>query len=411
VIFRRHSITLPGIIYIGITAFVMVAALNSGTNLLYITFGLMTGAFVASAFLSSLSLRRMDVRRIMADHVVAGEPSIIQYQVTNKKRFWPCFAVRIAEARVDHTLAEVPEGYSLHIAPGKSVNIMTRLVAQRRGVLHLSDIRLVCSFPFGFVNRTLLLRRPESIVVYPRIGALNRHLALRCRESTESGTMTSSVRRGNDEFYGLREYRAGDNIRSIHWRSTARTGQLTIREMACNAPPQMIVVLDLRHWREDPQALLPTASSTSPAPAGGKIERAIELAATLLCYAFIENFAVALTIAGSGEQSPPIPQMGRDARATLLHRLASLDAQRISPTSAFPFPNRLVGRAEFVVISLRSQDPHRDLLPPHVQFTLLALDSPEADTWVHFLSANETLRILRESSPKPPAIVPAATTR
>ena len=402
--FRRNHITAPGMIFLGITTFVMVAALNSGTNLLYLAFGLMLGAFLASAFLSRLSLKQIDVRRVMTDHVVTGEPAIIQYQLTNRKRFWPCFAIRIAETNIDSHLSEAPQGYCMHIAPGKSANILARLVASRRGLVALTDIRLTCSFPFGFVSRTVLLHRPEPLVVYPRIGTLNRHLALRCRESTETGTMTSSVRRGNDEFYGLREYRAGDNIRSIHWRSTARTGQLTIREMASNAPPQMVIVLDLRRWRDHPDALV--------GPDGpGQVERAIELAASLLCYAFLENFAVALAVAGSGSDVPPIPQMGREARATLLHRLAILDPQKLDDHSAIPIPNRLAGRAEWVIISLRRDDPMRDLLPSSARHTQLALDSPEAATWVHFLSGHETLRILRESQPAHASIVPNAATR
>lgn len=419
--FKRHSITLPGLTYLGVTAFVMIAALNSGTNLLYITFGIMTGAFVASAFLSALSLRNVDARRVMTDHVVAGEPAIIQYHLSNKKRFLPCFALRVIEhvpRGAEPALAEIPQGYTLHIAPGKSATIMARLVADRRGLVHLSDIRLSCSFPFGFVKRTLLLHHPEELVVYPRIGALNRHLALQCRDSAESGTMTSSVRRGNDEFYGLREYRAGDNIRSIHWRSTARTGQLTIREMAANAPPQLIVLLDLRHWREDPAALttpddpgLDRSAGEVAGAAGGKIERAIELAASVLCYAFLENFATALAIAGAHEQHPPIPHMGREARAKLLHQLAVLRPESLDDNSAFPLPNRIVSRAEWVVISLRGQKPAHDLLPPSARFTHLSLDSPDAPNWVHFPSAHETLRILREATPAFPTIVPPAPSR
>jgi len=397
--FRRYSITFPGLIFLGITTFVMVAALNSGTNLLYLAFGLMFGAFIASALLSRVSLKKVEARRIMSDHVIAGEPAIIQYHLTNRKRFWPCFAIRVAETNFDADLVEYPRGYCLHIAPGKSVSVIGRLVADRRGLITLSDIRLRCSFPFGFVSHTIFIRRPEPLIVYPRIGTLNRHLALRCREATESGTMTSSVRRGNDEFYGLREYRAGDNIRSIHWRSTARTGQLTIREMASNAPPQMIVVLDLRHWRESPDSL-----------AGGKIERAIELAAALLCYAFLENFAVALAIAGTDSDVPPIPQMGREARATLLHRLAILDIQTING-STIPIPNRLAGRAEWVIISLHRADSISDLLPGNASYTHLPLDSPDAPNWVHFLSGHETLRLLREVQPKASSIVPNAAGR
>src|SRR5262249_52445077 len=127
-----------------------------------------------------------------------------------------------------------------------------RLMALRRGLVDLSEIELATTFPLGFVRCAMRLHVPQEMIVYPRIGMLNRYLALQYRESIETGTMTSNRRGGHDEFYGVREYRPGDNVRAIHWRSTARTGELMMRETAANAPPQMIVVLNIRTAREQP---------------------------------------------------------------------------------------------------------------------------------------------------------------
>ena len=208
---RNHTITPSGFIFLGIIAFVFIAAINSGTNLLFLALGLMIGGFIVSALLARVSLNKLSVRRIMTDHVVAGEPADLQYEVINRKRRWPCFSIHVTESLPDGTmpLAKAPRAYALHIPPGKSITIGAILLAPHRGVIHLQDIRMACSFPFGFVRHRVIVQQPDELVVYPRIGTLNRYLALRCRDATESGTMTSSIRRGNDEFYGLREYRAG----------------------------------------------------------------------------------------------------------------------------------------------------------------------------------------------------------
>jgi uncharacterized protein (DUF58 family) len=385
---RRHEVTLAGFVFFGITLFVMVAAINSQTNILFLAFGLMLGGLIVSGLLSWISLRNVDIKRIMANHVVAGEPAEIQYLLTNKKRRWPCFAVRITEVKASSALAQVPDGYCLHIPGQRTATVTTRLLATRRGAITLSDIRVTCSFPFGFLKHAIHLHLPEQLVVYPRIGVLNRHLALRYREAIETGTMTSNVRGGNDEFYGLREYRSGDNIRSIHWRSSARTNQLMIREMAANAPPQAIIVLNLRGMQDIID--LPQRAAS--------VERAIELAASLICYGFLENFAVALAIAGVDTQTPPIPQMGREARANLLRRLAVLDPEKIEPQAGLAIPNRLAGRAEWIIVTLHQSDDYRDLIPssPATSHTLLALDAAGSETWLHFLTGLDTLRILRE---------------
>jgi uncharacterized protein (DUF58 family) len=387
--FRNHRVTYSGMIFVAITGFVCIAAMNSGTNLLYLALGLMVGGLVVSALIARLSLSGVEARRIMSDHVVARESADIHYQITNKKRYWPCFAVRVTEAvpKERRGLLEAPTGYALHVPAQKSVTVPTRLLAVRRGLIHLSDIQLTCSFPFGFVEHAVIIPHPQNLIVYPRIGTLNRHLALRCLDATESGTMTSGVRRGNDEFYGVREYRSGDNMRSIHWRSSARMGELMIREMANNAPPQMIVVLNVRRWR-------------TMANGEDRVERAVEVAASVLCYAFLENFAAALAIAGAEGDVPPKPQMGRESRSMLLHRLATLNLDDVQEEGkGVPMPNRLRARAEWVIITLKSTDRIDDLHPPGAAPLVLALDAPDHEEWVQFVSGDETLRILRESPP------------
>jgi uncharacterized protein (DUF58 family) len=340
---------------------------------------------------SSWTLRRIRIERDFGHHVMALDRADIEYRFRSGKQFWPTMALHFRE--VHEELAEAPRGFVLHLPARDSapVTVATHLVARRRGVLRLHAVEVSTSFPFGIVKRTRWLDVPQEMVVYPRMGLLNRRLALEYREAVESGAMTSNRRGGNDEFYGVREYRAGDNIRSIHWRSTARTGEFMIREMAANAPPQLIVVLNLRSWRsreDGPETL----------------ERAIELAASLVCYGYFENFAVGLAIAGLPEQSVITPRMGRDARGAMLRQLALIDAGRIDPGRAIEFPNRIAGRAEWVVVTLHSEDAVRDLFPAHARHdgagmghrTTLSLDAPDAASWIRFLSAQDAQRLLRE---------------
>src|SRR5690349_9346465 len=80
---RPHEVTLAGFVFFGITLFVMIAAVNSQTNLLFLAFGLMLGGLIVSGLLSWISLRNVEIKRLMSDHVVAGEPAEIQYLLTN----------------------------------------------------------------------------------------------------------------------------------------------------------------------------------------------------------------------------------------------------------------------------------------------------------------------------------------
>ncbi len=400
---RKREVTFAGIIFISITFFVMIAAMNSQNNLLFWAFGLMLGGIVIAYVGSWAMLRRLDVRRSLADYAVSGQPLQLQYILTNRKHRLPCFAIGITETRPLGPITRFPSAFALHLAPGQTVTVMSQLVPAQRGLITLPEIRLSCSFPFGFLRHAVLVPRPQSVVVYPRIGVLNRRLALRYREAVTTGTMTSNIRGGCDEFYGLREYRPGDNVRSIHWKYTARTGEIMVRELTSNAPPQMVIVLNLRNWRT-----LPDGAALA--------ERAIELAASLVCYGSVENFAVALAIAGDPDETVPVPVMGRESRRRHLHHLAVLDRERIEPTRGLRKPGRVTSRAEWLYVTLARTDDLRDLKPATAGArgddgsatgggpgafgnlgTVLAVDDPDSANWLHFLTHTDAHRLLRES--------------
>jgi uncharacterized protein (DUF58 family) len=393
----KHRITFAGFVFTGVTVFVLVAAVNSQSNLLFWAFGLMLGGLILSGLLSWMMLRNLEVRRVAEESVVAGLPANVHYVLTNGKKRWPAFAVQVKEAQFSGELSTVPDGYCLHVGPGGMSTMMTQMVARRRGRLRLKSVEISCAFPFGFLAHAVYVDAPREILVYPRIGQLNSRLAMRYRETITSGTMTSSMRGGNDEFYGLREYRPGDSVRAIAWKRSARTGEVVVREMTANAPPQMMVVLNLRTWRD-----LPTALERQE-----KVEKAIELAASLLCYGSMENFAVGLLIAGLAGQEAASPQMGREARSRSLAKLATLNPDEIHAESPRMEPSRLARRAEWIVVTLTADDEVRGLVPPGASSTVMRLDDPDTDTWVHFVGSLGALRILRSTVGKDP---PASAT-
>ena len=380
----RHRVTFAGLIFTGVTAFVMVAAVNSQSNLLFWALGLMVGGLFLSGVLSWMMLRKLTVRRIAESGAVAGLPANVHYVLSNGKKRWPAFAVRVREANFDGQLSGIPDGYCLHVGPKGSVTMMTQLIAPHRGRVLLRDVEISCAFPFGFLAHSIYANQERQVVVFPRIGVLSSRLASRYRETITSGSMTSSMRGGQDEFYGLREYRPGDSVRAIHWKRSARTGEIVVREMTANAPPQMIVALNLRTWRDLPDGR-------------EKAERAIELAASLLCYGSVENFAIGLVIPGLPDQAAPTTQMGRDVRARLLEQLAVLQPEQIGSTAAPPQSGRLGRRAEWIVVTLAATDAIDDIVPPGGSSSTMALDAPDAATWIHFVAGPDALRMLRQA--------------
>ena len=368
--FRKYfELPLAGLIFAATTAFVLLAAVNSQTNLLFVFFGVMLGCLLLSWVVPSRLLAGLEITRRVVDHAAAGERIDVHYEIHNARRFWPTLALAIREPGAGDRLLQHPEGYCLHVSAGQTQTVMTHMIARRRGVLQLQEIQLSCAFPFGFVNRLMYRSAGQKVVIYPRMGTLNRQVLLRARESATLGTLSSPLRGGPDEFYGLREYRAGDPVRAIHWKRSARTGDLVIRELTSNVTPQLIVVLDLRGW---------------PAVADGsaRAERGIELAAAVIAHALMENFAVGLLVAGVEAAQLGEPRMGVDQQQRLLSALGTLDLATIK-TEPLALPRRLrKSGAQWVVISLTEHA--RPELPNGANVTLLPLDDPQSSQWLTF---------------------------
>ncbi len=376
-----YELTFTGFVFAGVACFVLIAAVNSQTNILFWALGVVTGAMLLSTIMGKLLLKKITVTRSVADHAVAGESVEVHYRRANGKKLWPTCAIRITEARHVGNLSLLPEGYCLHLGPGQNTLVTTHLVPRYRGAVELREQRLCCSFPFGFVNRAVHVLQPQRITVYPRIGLLNRGLLARSRTFSSTGSTSSPNRGGADEFFGMREYIPGDSIRAIHWRRSARTGELVVREMTSNMPPTIIVALDLRSWRES-------------ADGRRRSEQAIELAAAWIVRGLMDNFAVGLVIPGSARNVPLMVTSGRSQKQLLLEALALLDLEDISPTGNsmnLTPPEHFRHKAEYIVIALTAAKAALDMVPAGCAHTLLTLDDPASDHWLHFPTA-ETRR-------------------
>ena len=368
-----YELTSTGFVFAGVVAFVLMAAVNSQTNILFWALGVVSGSLILSAVLGSLLLKKLEVTRSVASHAIAGEPVEVQYHLSNTKRIMPSCAVRVTEARHVGELATLPEGYCLHLGPGQSTYLTTFLVPRHRGVVELHEQRVCCSFPFGFINRAIHTVLPQKITVFPRIGMLSRGLLARSRMFSSAGSVSSPNRGGADEFYGMREYVPGDPLRSIHWRRSARTGKLVVRELTSDTPPTIIVVVDARVWRDLPDGRI-------------KSELAIELAAAWICRAMMDHFAVGMLIPGSSQPVPVMVTSGRPQRQILLETLALLDLKKLNATDGAGGtpPEHATKRAEYVVISLTRSAASIDMVPAGSAYTLLCMDDEDSANWLQF---------------------------
>jgi uncharacterized protein (DUF58 family) len=133
----------------------------------------------------------------------------------------------------------------LRLARGAGTRVAITLRPLRRGLVPLGDLRVLLADPFGLLQRCRrVAAATETLTVLPRRYRL-RPLALAGSARFQTGGEVSSNTIGQaGEFLGLREYRAGDAMRQIHWRSWARLGRPIVKELEETFFPRYGLVLD-----------------------------------------------------------------------------------------------------------------------------------------------------------------------
>ncbi len=224
---------------IGATLVVGLAATNTGNNLLYLILAMMLSFTAISGVLSEQALRRVRLRRGMPDRIFAGTPATFSVRLTNGKRRLPSYALYVAEA--DPAGRTTPERFFLKVDPQGHEGWTYSLVFPRRGRHPLPGLRLFTRFPFGLFIKSSRPLQNQPVLVYPTVRPLARH---EVPAALEAGWRERHRRGRGVGLYNLRQYRPGDDPRLLHWKTSARAGDLILREREEEERPQVRLVLD-----------------------------------------------------------------------------------------------------------------------------------------------------------------------
>jgi uncharacterized protein (DUF58 family) len=149
----------------------------------------------------------------------------------------------------DFWVGRTPEGSTFYVPallPGKTLRCAYDAVCTaRRGWQRLARASLTIEDPLGLVSLTVTRKLGSEILVLPAARGLD--TARLANPSARSGAEDHGAPEASsgDEFAGTREYRPGDRMRDIHWRSSAKTGFLVVRENARIVRPELVVLLHL----------------------------------------------------------------------------------------------------------------------------------------------------------------------
>ena len=272
---RRLSqkLTRIGFHSVFVGAFAMLGGALRGFNLLLVLAALMVGALIMQWRWSRRSLERITTRRTLPSEFIAGRRTSIKYQIQNLSGWIPAWMLRIEDS-IQSDDASVSETIStgVPLVEPRSIRISSpEIRVSKRGRYRLTGIRVMTGFPFSLSTSILNDAQPEEIIVYPELYPLKRNWR---RQLTHLGAGNSMHRRrqgpAEGEFYGLRGWKNGDSLRWIHWRTSARIGELAVRQFEHQRRLDVCIVLDA--WIEANENITDDSNH---------VEAAVSLAATL----------------------------------------------------------------------------------------------------------------------------------
>ncbi|HEX5596824.1 MAG TPA: DUF58 domain-containing protein [Micromonosporaceae bacterium] len=261
------------------------------------------GAAAALAVLAAAAYvfwqpRLQAVRAADPDRVGRGESSTVTLTVRNRDRLRSVNLV--AQDRCGGRPVPVP---LLRLRPGRDTTVRYPAPTQRRGVVLIGPLRVSRRDPLGLIRLARNHAGTTEVWVHPRLHPLT---AVPTGITRSMDGRFDRVPHGSITFDSLREYVVGDELRRVHWRTSARVGELMVREDLDTSLPRLVVLLDNRADAH-PQLIDGVAES---------FEAACEAAASVAAAAAREELPVALLFVADLSD-------GDDH----LHRLAAVELQ------------------------------------------------------------------------------------
>jgi len=225
---------------LAVTVGLGVTAMNTGNNLLYLLESMVLALIVVSGVLSEQSVRGVRVAPLLPEEIYAGAPCTIGARVRNTKRRRPSFSIALDRPRTGGGSASERLAYLARLGAGEERIVTWEETLPRRGRHRLTGVRVTTRFPFGLFLKASRATATEEVLVYPRRVPPPPALL---RQAAGVGTAPAGRRGRGHDLHDLRAYRTGDDPRLIHWRVTARTGRLTVRELEAETAQDAYVVL------------------------------------------------------------------------------------------------------------------------------------------------------------------------
>ena len=231
------KIKKSGFLFIILTIFLGFAAINTGNNLIYLITSTLLGFMGISGFFGKQNIYNLNVKLEFPEEVFANREFPLKIIIKNNRKFLPAFLIKL----------KISNQYVLF--PFINVNDhCTKIIHVKfkfRGINEIKNIQISSTFPYNFFIRFNYIKEDYKKLVYPEPKKYTVFDEILSKDRKSDLTYNSPYLKGFDgELIHLREYNENDPVKLIHWKSSAKTDKLMVKEVSSEIRKSLIIDFD-----------------------------------------------------------------------------------------------------------------------------------------------------------------------
>ncbi len=280
-----ERVTSRGLYVLAATFLFTILAVNLRASQIFLLFsaGAALLAVAVTFTLGRAPRVRIDCR--LPERATAGTPLPVNFTVHSDRVFSD---LRVSFPSIGPHVAFQPSRQFLSCGPEEPALGRAEFRATRRGKYELPGVRICGSDPLRLLTTQSRALPPQALLVYPRYYTMEEFIVPLGRRYQPGGIPLSSHTGDSIEFIGTRDFRMGDPIRNIHWRSWARRGKPVVKEFQEEYFCRIAIILD---------TFLPPGAPDTGA-ASRAFEAAISVVASITDYFSRSEYIVDILAAG-----------------------------------------------------------------------------------------------------------------
>lgn len=229
-------LTRIGATYLFSTLVIGFAALNTGSNSLYIALAFLLATLLLSGIASKGGLKHIRVTFVQVEEAWAGRVVHGVLRVSNQSRIWNTRDLIICSP-------SMPKPFLVtELKKQSEMLVDVEFRFDRRGYVRFASVDLYTRYPFGLFLKKRRVSLAGETIVYPRL--LDTHPDVYAHAERRGDADVVNRQGRGSEVFAFREYVRGDSFRQVHWKKSAHLGRWIVKEHQSEAGHRLLLVID-----------------------------------------------------------------------------------------------------------------------------------------------------------------------